>query len=109
MLKILHIPPSEEAGTGKSEKAKRALDVFDGGLEIYPSSKIKHFESLQKRTGLAYEDMLFFDDEARNRDTESLGVTMWLVRDGVTWAEVEKGVKEWRKRRGFVTSKNAAS
>ncbi|CAM1503274.1 Fc.00g080500.m01.CDS01 [Cosmosporella sp. VM-42] len=103
MLKLLHIPPPDDT-SGKPEKPKRALEVFDAGMEIYPSSKIKHFESLQKRTGIRYEDMLFFDDEARNKDTESLGVTMWLVRDGVTWGEVEKGVDEWRKRRGYSTS-----
>ena len=42
--------------------------------------------------------MLFFDDEVRNRNVESLGVTMYLVRDGVTRLEVDKGVREWRRR-----------
>lgn len=107
LLKMLHIPPPllDDANPpppmGKPEKPRRALDVFDGGIEIYPGSKIRHFESFHKKTGLRYEDMLFFDDEARNRNTETLGVTMWLVRDGVTWDEVEKGVDEWRKRRGY--------
>ena len=45
--------------------------------------------------------MLFFDDEERNRNVEQLGVTMWLVRDGVTRNEVDRGVNEWRKRRGY--------
>ncbi|KAF4123074.1 hypothetical protein GMORB2_6622 [Geosmithia morbida] len=118
LLKMLHLQPlaalahtktggSATGGSGaggsssKDEKPRRAIDAFEGGLEIYPSSKIRHFEALHKRTGIPYEDMLFFDDEARNRDTESLGVTMWLVRDGVTWTEIEKGVAEWRKRRGY--------
>jgi magnesium-dependent phosphatase 1 len=107
LLKILHLPAqaAEDPGSDDAPKsaavgARKALDAFDAGLEIYPSSKIKHFEAIHKRTGIKYEDMLFFDDEARNRDTESLGVTMWLVRDGVTWKEVEKGVEEWRRRRG---------
>ncbi|KAF4988735.1 hypothetical protein FDECE_14946 [Fusarium decemcellulare] len=117
LLKMLHIPtpptPLSEDGTappptGKPEKPKKALDVFDGLMEIYPGCKIQHFKSLQKRTGIQYEDMLFFDDEARNRDTESLGVTMWLVRDGVSWGEIEKGVNEWRKRRGFTKMPTAA-
>lgn len=42
--------------------------------------------------------MLFFDDEPRNRDTERLGVVMWLVRDGVCAKEVDEGVRSWRKR-----------
>lgn len=87
------------SGGGKENKPRKSIDFFDGGLEIYPSSKIRHFEALHKRTGIPYTEMLFFDDEARNRDTESLGVTMWLVRDGVTWAEVESGIREWRRRR----------
>lgn len=97
LLKMLHLPAVGEAGL----KARRAGDVFDGGMEIYPGSKIRHFEALQKRTGIRFEDMLFFDDESRNMETEKLGVTMRLVRDGVTWGEVEKGVEEWRKRRGY--------
>ncbi|KAI0910842.1 magnesium-dependent phosphatase [Ustulina deusta] len=122
MLRLLHVPPastvfgseetaalvqgarsgggSSSSGSSGKEKTRKAIDFFDAGLEIYPSSKIKHFESLQKRTGIPYAEMLFFDDESRNRDTETLGVTMWLVRDGVTWAEVESGVREWRRRRG---------
>lgn len=45
--------------------------------------------------------MLFFDDEVRNRNVEDLGVTMYLVRDGVTKDVVDRGVKEWRRRRGL--------
>ncbi|KAI1332391.1 magnesium-dependent phosphatase [Xylariaceae sp. FL0255] len=109
MLKLLHIGPASSvlgngAGDEKSngkEKSRKAVEFFDAGLEIYPSSKIRHFEALHKRTGIPFGDMLFFDDESRNRDTETLGVTMRLVRDGVTWAEVESGITEWRRRRGI--------
>ncbi|KXJ95264.1 magnesium dependent phosphatase [Microdochium bolleyi] len=93
LLKLLHIPGSATT--------RKAIDFFDAGLEIYPSSKIRHFEALHKRTQIPHTEMLFFDDESRNRDTESLGVTMWLVRDGVNWAEVVKGIQEWRRRRGI--------
>ncbi|KAF3768077.1 magnesium-dependent phosphatase-1, partial [Cryphonectria parasitica EP155] len=101
MLKLLHIhPPAPEDGK-KAGKTRKALDMFDAGLQIYPGSKLTHMQKLQKETGLPYEEFLFFDDESRNRETESLGVTMCLVRDGVTWGELERGVREWRKRRGF--------
>ncbi|KAK2594779.1 hypothetical protein QQS21_007526 [Conoideocrella luteorostrata] len=96
LLKMLHLPPLEEG-----DKVRKAIDVFDGGMEIYPGSKIKHFEALQKKTGIKFEDMLFFDDERRNEETEKLGLTMRLVKDGMCWDEVERGVDEWRKRRGF--------
>lgn len=118
MLKLLHVgapPPlshpstamgdgdSEEnigrenssASSKKDKKARKAIELFDW-LEIYPSSKIKHFESLAKRSGIAYTDMLFFDDESRNREVARLGPTFWLVRDGTDWDEVEKGIAQWR-------------
>lgn len=90
-------------GGGGGGKPRRALDVFDAGLQIYPGSKLTHMQKLQRDTGIPYEDFLFFDDESRNRETESLGVTMCLVRDGVTWGELERGVREWRRRRGHVS------
>jgi magnesium-dependent phosphatase 1 len=111
MLKLLYVGPPRQQdgdadGSKKKDKAKftkpkKAFDLFDGGLEIYPSSKIRHMEALSKRNGIKYEEILFFDDESRNRDTETLGVTMRLVRDGVTWREIEEGVREWRARRGI--------
>lgn len=114
MLKALHLSTASSddnssisSSSNGKVKTKRALEAFDAGLEIYPSSKVRHFEALQKRTGIAYEDMLFFDDEPRNRDTESLGVTMFLVDDGVSWEAVAKGVQHWRWRRGFIEDKDA--
>ncbi|KAI1382384.1 magnesium-dependent phosphatase-1 [Hypoxylon crocopeplum] len=109
MLKLLHIPPVSSvledggadggSGSSKKDKVRKAIEFFDAGLEIYPSCKIRHFEALGKRTGIPHTEMLFFDDESRNRDTEALGVTFWLVRDGVTWNEVVSGIQEWRRRR----------
>ncbi|KAG8167508.1 hypothetical protein KVR01_003197 [Diaporthe batatas] len=114
MLKLLYVhpppaPQQDDYGTGSggkkkgsggaADKPRRALDLFDAGLEVYPSSKLRHMEALHRRTGLPYAEFLFFDDEVRNRETESLGVTMCLVRDGVSWAEVARGVAEWRRRR----------
>lgn len=51
-------------------------------------------------TDVPYEEMLFFDDEARNKNVEELGVVMQLVRDGVTRGEVDRGVQAWRRRNG---------
>jgi magnesium-dependent phosphatase 1 len=67
MLKLLHVPDPEG-------KKKKSIEFFDY-LEIYPGSKITHFNKLQKATGLKFEEMLFFDDESRNRNVETLGVT----------------------------------
>lgn len=102
MLKLLHVPPAPGA---RKASSRRALDAFDAGLQIYPGSKIAHMQRLLKDNSSVgkFDEILFFDDESRNRDTEALGVTMWLVRDGVSWGEIEAGVQEWRRRRGFGT------
>lgn len=93
MLKLLHVVDVEG-------KKRKALEFFDQ-LEIYPGNKITHFTKLQKVSGLRFEEMLFFDDEARNRNVETLGVTMYLVRDGVSRNELDNGIREWRKRNGM--------
>ncbi|CAK7270969.1 hypothetical protein SEPCBS57363_004375 [Sporothrix epigloea] len=105
MLTLLRVPraPAKETKDGKAaagKEAATALGVFDAGLEIYPTNKLRHMDALQRRTAIPYEEFLFFDDESRNRNVESVGVTMFLVRDGVTWDAVERGVRAWRRRHG---------
>jgi magnesium-dependent phosphatase 1 len=120
MLRGLTIPPLQPAaaaaaediergggGVGGVGKALRAIDIFTH-QQIFPGSKTSHFQRIQDATKkakggeVAFADMLFFDDEGRNRNVETeLGVTFWLVRDGVTRDEVDKGVWEWRRRRGI--------
>lgn len=90
MLKLLKIPSS-------TSSSQRAIDYFDY-LQIYPGTKTTHFERLYKESGIEYEDMLFFDDESRNKNVEVLGVVMQLVRDGITREEIDAGVRSWRKR-----------
>ena len=108
MLKLLRLPPGLPAGLeksssgpgGSSEKGRKTIDVFDSGLEIYEGTKLRHFEAISRRTGVPFHDMLFFDDERPNRVVEQLGVTMRLVDDGLTWDELDKGIREWRAKRG---------
>ena len=86
-------------------------------MEIYPSSKLKHFSEIHRKTGIPYEQMvsltadwypnlaeskLFFDDEHRNYEVESLGVTMQLVPGSGTDRRLfEEGLALWRRRRGI--------
>jgi len=44
---------------------------------------------------------LFFDDEHRNYETESLGVTMQIVPSGTDRKLFNEGLNLWRKRRGI--------
>lgn len=119
MLRAVDVPVPEHylSQSGEQENAEepqKALTFFKY-TEIYPGAKTKHFRRIQSdtkssgNTGIAYEDMLFFDDESRNRDVErELGVTFYLVRDGVTRDEIDAGVRAWRKKRG-ITQKDTSS
>ncbi|KAJ3718191.1 magnesium-dependent phosphatase-1 [Lentinula raphanica] len=82
---------------GNKEGPVKAIEFFDQ-LEIYPGSKLTHFKRLHKKTGIPYSEMLFFDDEHRNKEVEELGVTFHLVRDGLDDRTFERGIAEWRKR-----------
>lgn len=58
--------------------------------EIYPSSKIRYFESLYKRSNIPYSGMYFFDDEPRNiMEVGSLDVNAFLVKSGWNWLELK--------------------
>jgi len=125
-----HYLKKQDGGTGEETKEtpQKAINFF-AFREIYPGEKTRHFRQIQSSTktlarkheaipkdGIAYRDMLFFDDESRNRNVErELGVTFYLVRDGVTRGEVDAGVWAWRKKRGITkadaqsTSSNVAS
>jgi len=123
VLKLLRLPAGPPAGTSSSsvlagsseesssnssakrgsDKGKKVIEVFDGGLEIYEGTKLRHFEVIARRTGIPYDQMLFFDDERPNREVEKLGVTMRLVDDGLSWAELERGIHQWRRNRGLVS------
>ncbi|KAF3044431.1 hypothetical protein E8E12_010591 [Didymella heteroderae] len=92
MLKLLKVPSSSGSST-------RAIDYFDH-LQIYPGSKTTHFERIHRDSGIDYEEMLFFDDESRNKNVEVLGVTMKLVPRGVSRDVIDEGVRSWRKRHG---------
>ncbi|KAG1769057.1 magnesium-dependent phosphatase-1 [Suillus placidus] len=85
-LDLILIPP--RTGSASSAKPIPAIKFFDQ-LEIYPSSKIRHFKKLHEKTGIPYDEMLFFDDEWRNQE---------LVPNGLNDQILEKGLKEWRKR-----------
>lgn len=89
MLKLLKVPSS-------GSSSHRAWEFFSYP-QIYPGTKTAHFEKIHKESGIDYRDMLFFDDEHRNKNVEVLGVTMRLVADGVTRREIDEGVREWRR------------
>ncbi|KAF2264686.1 hypothetical protein CC78DRAFT_463144 [Lojkania enalia] len=90
MLELLRIP---SGGSSRS-----AYEYFDVEPKIYPGDKRDHFRKLHRDSGIEFEEMLFFDDEQRNRKVELLGVTMRHVEYGLNIAEIDEGVKDWRKK-----------
>ncbi|KAM3416649.1 putative magnesium-dependent phosphatase P8B7.31 [Cercospora zeina] len=103
LLSLLRVPTT----TTSTADSVTALSLFDN-LEIYPGSKKTHFRKLYSATNVPYEEMLFFDDESRNKEVEELGVTMQLVRDGVSRKEIDRGVELWRKRHGRTRKEDGA-
>lgn len=58
--------------------------------QIYPGDKAAHFRALHEETGIAFGDMIFFDDELRNIDSVArLGVAAHLVGSGMNRAALE--------------------
>ncbi|KAF7981014.1 hypothetical protein HWV62_35855 [Athelia sp. TMB] len=94
-LTLLLVPPPP----GADAPPTRAIDFF-AQKEIYPEpgSKLAHFRKIHQKTGISYAEMLFFDDEARNREVARLGVTFHHVPHGVDAAAFEAGLAEWRRQ-----------
>ncbi|EIN06516.1 magnesium-dependent phosphatase-1 [Punctularia strigosozonata HHB-11173 SS5] len=103
-LDLLLVPPKPG---DKDGAPTRAIQFFDE-MEIYPGSKITHFKKLHERTGIDYAEMLFFDDESRNREVSNLGVTFCLVRDGLNDRTFEHGLADWRKQHPELVVEDAA-
>jgi len=82
--------------TNEPSYARKCMDwlVVDDGstlascfdcIEIRPGDKRKHFESLQRITGIPYEDMCFFDDYDLNiNNVRTLGVKCFHTPFGMT-------------------------
>jgi len=68
-------------------------------VEIYPGTKTKHFRAVSKASGIAFRDMLFFDNESRNiRDCKALGITSIYTPRGMTRRVWEEGLAEYARQ-----------
>lgn len=91
-----NIPMAIASRTGAPSWAMQLLQLFEidhffSFKEIYPASKIKHFDVLKKQTGFSFSDMVFFDDEMRNiLEVGALGVQAIYVENGVSMQLVEE-------------------
>lgn len=102
MARLLTFPP-DALGARQQDGVmpERLWDYFDH-TEIYPGSKIGHFKNIRKKMDVGFEDMVFFDDEARNAEVErELGVVTVIVseRTGVTAEGINQAVRRWRNQK----------
>jgi magnesium-dependent phosphatase 1 len=88
VLKLYSIP---ELGT---------LYNLCSAFEMYDESKTKHFRRIQRQTGIAFEDMLFFDDNPMNLCVEPLGVEVVMLdyEDGLTMDVFLEGLRRFSDR-----------
>ena len=68
-------------------------------MEVYPvRSKTEQFHRLKAKSGVPFERMLFFDNEARNvREVATLGVCCVYTPDGMTVDNWREGVAQFEE------------
>lgn len=98
------IPLALASRTERPEWAGELLDLWNLkerflSREIYPGSKVSHFESLRRQTGIPYEEMIFFDDEERNViEVGGLGVHCYHVKSGVSLVMLRGALKTFSEK-----------
>lgn len=86
------------------EEAKHLVELFGwekyvSFMEIYPGSKVQHFQNFHRYSGIPFSQMLFFDDEKRNvRDVSRLGVVCMHTPRGISTPVLHQGFREYRNQ-----------
>lgn len=74
------------------------LEDYFSYIEVYVGDKAEHFKNLRRKSGVKYEDMLFFDDSYVNiRTVSELGVVCVYVRQGMTLDLLREGLEKFAR------------
>jgi len=85
LLEKFTIAKMDSQGRELAGESFAMKEVFQGPIEISTESKVSHFKRVAEKTGISFEDMLFFDNERGNCvEVAKLGVVVAWVPDGVT-------------------------
>ena len=84
-----NIPMGIASRTEEPDWARQLLELL--GIrdkfeyeEIFPDSKVTHFNNLKEKSGIKFSKMIFFDYEPRNTiEVGELGVHCSLIRSGI--------------------------
>jgi magnesium-dependent phosphatase 1 len=88
--KIVAASRTSEPGWAQDLLHQFDIDKYFDWKEIYPSSKVLHFQKIKNHFQVPHHQMVFFDDEYRNiEEVRPLGVRTVFVRNGITFSDVE--------------------
>ncbi|KAH7460667.1 hypothetical protein PRNP1_006080 [Phytophthora ramorum] len=84
-------------GEDGGEAVSKSLGSMADFVTVFPGSKTTHFKQLHEQSGVAFEDMLFNDDEQGNvQDVSALGVVCSHCPEGLTVASWLQGMEDFQ-------------
>lgn len=95
--KVLRLMDVVLRGEDGGEAGKRPLGDMANFVTVFPGSKTTHFQQLKEQSGIAFEDMLFNDDDEENvHDVGALGVVCSHCPEGLTVASWLQGMEDFQ-------------
>ncbi|KAG7375405.1 Magnesium-dependent phosphatase 1, partial [Phytophthora pseudosyringae] len=94
VLRLMDVELRGEDGVGG---AKKPLGDMADFVTVFPGSKTTHFKQLREQSGVAFEDILFNDDDMENvHDVGALGVVCSHCPEGLTVASWLQGMEDFQ-------------
>ncbi|EEY62647.1 uncharacterized protein PITG_14421 [Phytophthora infestans T30-4] len=95
--KVLGLMDVTLRGKDVEQMIKKTLEDIADFVTIFPGSKTTHFKQLKEQSGIAFEDMLFNDDDLENvHDVSALGVVCSYCPEGLTVASWLQGMEDFQ-------------